>query len=130
MHRYLLYVLVIEAASKLVLSFILVGPYGLAGMALATTIPQIVLYLTLYPVFLARVLNIPVGQIFVTLFKSGIPAAAFTLPAGILMSYWLEPSSWGAFFLDIVIVTAIGLLPSLWLFQRADLATFKRLGGE
>ena len=129
-HRYLLYVLIIEAVSKLILSFILVGPYGLAGMALATTIPQVVLYLTLYPAFLARVLKIPVGQIFVTLFKSGIPAAAFTLPAGILLSYWLEPSSWGAFILDVVLVTAIGLVPALRLFQRADLAAFKRLGSE
>jgi O-antigen/teichoic acid export membrane protein len=73
-HSHLLRVLVLEAAAKIALSLVLIGPYGMLGMAYAAAIPQFLLYVTLYPVLLARVLKVTPAWIVLSSLRSGLTA--------------------------------------------------------
>lgn len=119
-HKYLLYVLICEAVIKIVLSFILIQRYGLVGMALAAVIPQILLYITIYPYFMARVLKLPLARIMINSLSPGILALVISIPAGLLTKYLIPVSGWGTFFINISVVTAIVALPGWFVIDAED----------
>ena len=119
-HKYLLYVLVCEASIKIVLSFLLIGKYGLTGMALAATIPQLLLYVTIYPYFMARVLNLPLHRIVLYSLGPGLAALVVTLPSALYIKYILPPLSWPTFLANIALVTAVAALPAWFLLEAED----------
>jgi len=126
-HRYLLYVLICEASLKILLSFLLIKPYGITGMAFAAAIPQLLLYTTLYPRMIGRVLQISALRIVRRSFASGIHAAIVAIPTALLAKTLLPPESWLAFFGGTVIVTLVTMIAGLPILDTADRSRLKRI---
>lgn len=108
-HRYLFYVLACEAVLKVGLSFILIKDYGSSGMAVAAAAPQVLLYLTLYPYFMSRVLSVPMSKLLVESWRSGLLALVVTIPVALGLRYLIAPTNWPAFFIDVLLVAAVAL---------------------
>jgi len=123
-HKYLLYVLTCEAVMKIVLSFYLIGRFGLLGMALAAAIPQMLLYVTIYPYFMARILKTSLGQIMMTGLSSGMLALFVSIPAALLIKYLIPVDGWLTFFANIIIVTAVAAVPGWFIIETEDRAMF------
>ena len=109
-HRYLFYVLVCEAVLKIGLSLALIGPYGVRGMAIAAAAPQVILYLTLYPYFMSKVLGYPIEGMLGVSARSGIIALVVTATVGLTLRFALPPENWGMFATDVL---ATGLVAAL-----------------
>jgi O-antigen/teichoic acid export membrane protein len=121
-HRYVLYVVICEAIAKIILALLLIGPYGLIGMALAAAVPQLLLYLTLYPWFMARVLNLSCSDLLTRCLGPGLLAVIVSGASGWAMRYLLPPSSWGLLVVDVAVVLVVTLLVGWRLLLPEDRA--------
>lgn len=119
-HHYLLRVLVLEALIKITLALLLVKPYGLVGMAIAAAVPQLLLYVTLYPVLIGRALDMSPIPILMTSMRSGLQAMFFCLPTAVLFRYWLEPTDWLRLGANVGIVTILGGIGAYLILEPAD----------
>ncbi|MBU0985409.1 MAG: oligosaccharide flippase family protein [candidate division Zixibacteria bacterium] len=119
-HHHLLRVLVLEAALKLVLSLILIGPYGLQGMAIAAAVPQFLLYVSLYPILIARELEVSPVIILLASIRSGFAAMFVALPMAVALRVWLPPETWLMFSLNIVLVGLPALAVGYFVLDPAD----------
>ena len=119
-HRYIMWVLVAEAAVKLPLAIFLIERYGLTGLAVAGAAPQFVLYLTLYPVLISRALETGVGRVLRQTLSYGITAAALTAAASYLSRRLLPPVTWTTFVIDVFAVVLIGLLVGFFILDPED----------
>jgi O-antigen/teichoic acid export membrane protein len=119
-HSHLLRVLVLEATAKIALSLILIGPYGLIGMAWAAAIPQFLLYVTLYPVLLARVLNVTPASIVLSSLRSGLTAMMIGLPVMLIMRFLMAPNSWAGLFTNVIAASAVTLLAGWFVLEEGD----------
>lgn len=108
-HRYLFYVLVCEAALKIGLSLVLIPAFGAKGMAVAAAAPQFILYLTLYPHFMSKVLGRSVMEILGTATRPAGLALLTTGAVALTMRALIPPTSWGAFIVDIFLTGLIAL---------------------
>jgi len=108
-HHLLLRVLIIEAGLKILLTIALIPSYGLIGMAYAAAIPQLLLYITLYPVLIGRALDLSPAVILFTSLRAGLTVMFISLPVAVLMRQILPPVSWTSFALNVVAV----LIPTL-----------------
>jgi O-antigen/teichoic acid export membrane protein len=118
-HRFILYVVICEAAAKIILAIMLIKPYGLLGMAIASAAPQSILYLTLYPYFMARVLSISYTRLIGRVLGAGLVAAAVTVAIGMGMRILLPPLNWSSFAFNIVVVLAGSILVA-WLVVEPE----------
>ncbi len=118
-HQYILLVLIFEVAAKVALAIVLVPQYGIIGMALANSAPQVVLYLTLYPALMARVLNLSYWRLLWRNLSAGIPAAAITLAVGWLMQTLLYPDNWPCFLVNVLAVSTV-IVAIGWLIIESD----------
>jgi len=103
-HRKLLFVLIIETVIKLLLAFPLIKMYGLIGMAYSVVIPQVLLFTTLYPYIMAKVLKSEFSTIIKVISKAAIPGLLITMPLANLMQYAYPPETWFAFFVNLAII--------------------------
>jgi O-antigen/teichoic acid export membrane protein len=116
-----------EGIANLVLSLLLVRPYGMLGVALGTMIPMLLVKLFVHPVYVCRFAHIELRQYLFTLWRSFfLSLAAVAIP--FLVYRWLAPKS----FLGLLLVGAVSVLwyvPFQWLalFTRAERALFLRL---
>jgi len=105
-HRYLAYLLILESAVKIALSIALIRKYGIIGLAVATAIPEILVYLIVFPRYVCRVTGLPLLKYFKEAFYpplvSVLPFVCFIY----LFKIFLESFSWKTFIATI----AIGLL--------------------
>jgi O-antigen/teichoic acid export membrane protein len=106
-HRYLLIILAIESALKLALSFLLIGPYGAVGMAIATTIPQVLLYSAIYPVIVARQIGLKASTLIVGMARRAALALLMTFPLASILKLANPPVSWPRLAVDIIAVTIV-----------------------
>ena len=113
-HRKLLIVLAVESAMKLGLAFWLVPRYGLLGMAVAVAAPQILLFNTLYPLLVARVLGTTYWQIMRTVAFAGLPSAIGAGMVGLAIRQMITPDSWSGFAVGVGILIAV-MIAGLWL---------------
>ncbi len=128
-HKYLLQVLVLEAGMKLILSLVLIKPYGLVGMAIAAAVPQLLLYITLYPVLMGRALNMSTIWILLTGLRSGLAAMFVCLPVTILIMRLLPPTDWPSLIVNVVIVTLPTAIAAYLVLEPDDKARVRaRLG--
>ncbi|MBD3258158.1 oligosaccharide flippase family protein [candidate division GN15 bacterium] len=118
-HRYLLRVTALEAAAKLALSIILIIPYGLTGMAWAAALPQIMIYVTLYPWYMSQVLDIPMPTIMLNALRSGAVALFATVPIEVIMRTAMAPDSWFTFLADIGVVI-LAVIAAGWLIVAKE----------
>jgi O-antigen/teichoic acid export membrane protein len=119
-HRLLLRALLIECVAKIGLSFWLVPSYGLLGMAYASAIPQIVLYVFLYPARTARVLKLPFSVPLITIVQSAFPALFACVTVAILMRLAFPPLGWVAFGTNVAIVSLAGLGAGWFILSSED----------
>ena len=113
-HLPLFYVLAAEAVSNVALSLILVRPLGIHGVALGTAIPQLIIYVFVYPYVFHRIIKADLKGFYLTGAKMLAASALFTLPAAGLMKYANHLPGWGGLFADVVIVGAFALVGFLW----------------
>jgi len=118
-HRKLLIVLAVESALKLALAFWLVPRYGLLGMAVAVAAPQILLFNTLYPILVARVLGTTYWQIMRTVAFAGLPSAIGSGMVGLAMRQMIGPEGWGSFAFGVGMIVLV-MLAGLWLAASPD----------
>jgi O-antigen/teichoic acid export membrane protein len=119
-HQYILRTLIFEALGKILIAIFLVPKHGLWGMAVANTIPQVILYSTLYPWFISRALGISLRTIALTGLRSGALATVVTIPAVLIASRILPPVTWGAFAVNVLVVVGIAAVPGYLLLERGD----------
>lgn len=126
-HRYLLLVFSIEAIAKVLLAVWLTDKFGLVGMAWAGVIPQVILYTTLYPWLISRVLSLSVWKILSTSLLPGIRVAVITLPAAYFARELIEPTSWFSFGFVVAVVTLTSAIPayySLTTVEKKKIASY------
>jgi hypothetical protein len=110
---------------KIVLSFYLIGQYGLVGMALAAAVPQMLLYVTIYPFFMARVLKLSQAQVMISSLSSGLLALFVSIPTALLIKYLIPIEGWMTFFVNIAIVTAVAAIPGWLIIDSEDRTLLK-----
>jgi O-antigen/teichoic acid export membrane protein len=93
-HKYILYVVAVESMMKIILALVLTPIYGLVGMALANTIPQVLLYSTLYPYLMSRVLSMSFASIVFIGLRYGMLALVIVVPISFLTARLVEPTGW------------------------------------
>ena len=109
-HKILLYIISAEGLSNIVLSVILVQSMGIVGVALGTAIPQILIYLFIYPLVFHRAMNADVSQFYQIAFRSSALAVLFVLPVALLMNRLLPPETWGYLIIDCLTVAMAMLI--------------------
>jgi O-antigen/teichoic acid export membrane protein len=118
-HKIAFYILISEATSKIVLSLILLKYYGILGVALGTAIPQLIIYLFIYPSVFYRTMNSDVGVFYRAAFKSAVLSAVFVLPPAFLLQEFVPPDSWHKLLISGVVIT-ITMLTGFYLFILDD----------
>ncbi len=113
-HKIILQVVIVETISKLGLVFYLVPMYGIIGMAMANSIPQVILYMTLYPFLISKVLKISYLKILFEIIKTGtlgfIVVFAMIVPLQILFIDFIG-YGWLGFAIQVsIIVITIGVV--------------------
>ena len=119
-HGLLLRVLVVESVLKLLLSFWLIPKYGLLGMAYAAAAPQLILYLTMYPILISRALGLSVIDVLLSTVRSGFLALFACLPVAVLIRIALPPLGWPSFLVNVGAVSGAALAGCWFVLTPAD----------
>lgn len=101
-HKLLTWVNCGEALMNLVLSLILVQFWGIKGVALGTAIPSIITKLFIQPIYTAKVLNIKVVDLYVSMFTALVKGALV-----IAILYLLTQAIIAASFIRVIAYAAI-----------------------
>jgi len=130
-HRLLLFCLICESAAKLVLVFVLVPKMGMVGMAASCAIPQIALYLTLFPVLMSRAIDCSVVRILLTQLKAGVLAGVIVMGGARLLQQILPVLDWGSLLGSAGLLTLVALAVAWYLVimpydRRRLIAALKR----
>ena len=126
-HSKLLMVLILEVALKVLLAILLVREYGLLGMAVATAVPQLVIYTTIYPYFLASIMKTKWRSIMKEVLVPGLIASSVTAVTALIMSYLLAPANWTALIINVLVIAFVNLFPALKIIEPNDLDKLKNL---
>lgn len=128
-HKALLQVLTIEAVVKIILSFVLIPRYGMIGMAYAAAIPQLGLYITLYPILIGRALDLSPATILLTTVRSGLAAMFVTLPVAVIVRELIAPVGWASFAVNVTAVVIPSVIAGWFVMTPEDrTAVRRRLG--
>ncbi len=119
-HRYLLIVLFLEAGLKILLALVLIKPYGLMGMAIATAAPQLLLYTTIYPQYVSKVLGITYSQGMRPVLFTGLIAVFVTGVTAFVLHQWLPPWTWRSLIINVAIVVAANAIPAIFIVEKKD----------
>ena len=95
--RFLARVSVIEAVTNVVLSVVLVQFFGLLGVAIATLVPMLVVYLWIQPVYIARLLEVDLRRFFAGILPAGIAVVATMACMSWLLDGQIDATSYGGF---------------------------------
>ncbi len=122
-HRAALYVLVAEAIANIGLSIALVTltDLGIIGVALGTTIPQLLIYSIIYPLVYHRTVKAELKLFYLTALRSIIIGLSVTIPTVWGIVHLLHPDTWMIFFGEVFLVTlAAGLVFSAFVLKPND----------
>ena len=103
-----------EALSNLVLSLLLVRPYGMIGVALGTLIPSIVFRGIVQPIVVQRVLNIKIRDTAIVYLRTGLRCAAFLALPWLITHFLLRPTYFRLIAVGILSAMAYAI-PVWWL---------------
>ncbi len=109
-HKTLFYVLGSEAVLNLVLSIILVQHWGIIGVAWGLAIPQLIIYIFIYPYVFHRIIKANVWKFYSVAAKMITLGALFTVPPSLLMFYFNTIPGWLGFIADAGIVGMISMI--------------------
>lgn len=102
-HRLLLYTVIAEAALKVLLAVLLIGPLGAVGVALANGVPQVLVYTAVYPFLLGRALDLNSVSLLWGQLKSGLVAVSCTLIPGVLLEKNVTLDSWWSLGIAVIV---------------------------
>jgi O-antigen/teichoic acid export membrane protein len=106
-HRSLALVTGMEAIANLILSVVLIRPFGIFGDALGTAIPLTCTALFFMPRHLCRILNVPIGFFLRQAYTLPILLCAPTVAVLLLMQRWFFART----YLQVGLQVLIGLVP-------------------
>ena len=89
-HRFIAQIGLVEAGANLALSIALVGPFGLVGVALGTTVPLILLRGLGLPVYVCRQVDLALGQFLRSLATPLLLALGLQVPVHLVFSFGPE----------------------------------------
>ncbi len=120
-HGILLTILISESIIKIALALFLIPRYGLVGMAMAVTIPQVLLFTTLYPLLIGKVLSLSWLRISLTAVRSWVLALLLALPSGLVLRWILPPNNWTALIVNVSAVMIISIAFAMkYLLRKED----------
>ncbi len=92
-HRYLAWINCAEAVANFCLSVVLIGPFGLLGVAIGTAIPLIGFRLIVVPRIVARAIDLPISVYYRSLVPvTVLSVSSLVATAALLSRYDAEPS--------------------------------------
>lgn len=101
-HRALIPAFASEAVCNLALSAALVGPLGLAGVALGTLIPSVIVSLGYFPPCLSRTTGVPTRLFYLNGWLLPMVACVPFVLANILLEYFLPAQNLAVFFMQVI----------------------------
>ena len=110
---YLARAFLIEGVANLLLSLLLVRPLGLAGVAIATAVPSLIVQGWFIPRFATRDLGLSYARLFREGQLRGIAVGVVVAVCGLLVQRVLPSTSWPRFFAGVA-ATVLLALPFLW----------------
>lgn len=114
-HRIAFFILGAEALANIILSVILVHSRGIVGVALGTAIPQLIIYIFIFPVVFYRTMGAKVKDFYATAAASSLKAILLLLPSSYIIYELIDPGSWPTLILDCTVVTII-MAVGFWVF--------------
>ncbi len=124
-HKVILQVVIVETVLKLFLVFYLAAPLGVVGMALANTIPQVVLYTTLYPFLISKILKISYGRILYEMLKTGSLGFITVFLFSFILSEFFIIESWTSFAWQVGLIVSITILVGYFILEKDDRTMLK-----
>ncbi len=103
-----------EAIANLILSLILVKPFGMIGVAFGTLIPSIVFRAFIQPIVIERTLHISIRETALLYLRTGARCAAFLILPWLITHYLLAPDYPHLIFVGVLSAIAY-VLPIWWL---------------
>lgn len=99
-HRFFAWMTLGDGLVNLFLSLLLVGPFGMTGVALGTLIPMLVTKLVIQPVYVCRVLGLRLGTFYREVFGLALALSVLQAPIYLLRSRidldsFLDIALWG-----------------------------------
>ncbi len=117
-HKFLAYVLIIEAVFNLILSIVLVKPYGIEGVAVGTALPLLIANVCVIPIYTCKVLNIKFIDYF---FKSYIGSFILFSLFGVLYFFFpIKVVNYQQFFLYCSSVIVLWILMAFFLVVNKE----------
>jgi O-antigen/teichoic acid export membrane protein len=111
---------IVEALANLALSLLLVGEFGVLGVALGTTIPLVLLRAGVQPVFVCRQIDLPLATYLRSVARVAVPAIALQAPLWLLLADVGGAQPWLAIALAVVAWPVASLLLYFIAFDRAE----------
>jgi O-antigen/teichoic acid export membrane protein len=113
-HKVAFYILLGESVSKISLSVILLHYFGIIGVALGTAIPQLIIYIFIYPHAFHRVMGATASRFYLIAFRSLVLSVIFILPVSFAFSKLVVPDSWLKLMIDcfmagIIMLAGLGI---------------------
>lgn len=103
-----------EAIANLILSIVLVRPYGMIGVAIGTLIPSVVFRGILQPIVVQRVLKIKVRDTAIICLRTGSRCAAFLVLPWLITHFLLRPTYTRLIAVGVLSTIAYAI-PTWWL---------------
>ncbi len=103
-HKLLLKILVTEAVSNIVLSLILLQKWGIYGVAYGTIIPQLIIYMFIYPVLFNKVIKGDVKIFYLANIKVILIGCFATIPIAFIMKNFISVDGWIGLIFKVAIV--------------------------
>jgi O-antigen/teichoic acid export membrane protein len=110
---YLSRAFLIEGVVNLTFSLILVRPLGLAGVAIATAVPSLIIQGWFIPRFATRDLGLSYARLFREGQLRGLAVGVVVAACGLLVQRLVPAATWPRFFADVV-ATLLLALPFVW----------------
>lgn len=129
-HKIILQVVVLETISKLTLVIFLVPLFGIVGMAMANALPQIILYTTLYPFLISKILKISYGRILYEILKTGTLGMVVAYLLSSFLRNFFTIESWLSFAWQVMLVVLVVLAGSYLLLEKDDRKMLKEFIGK
>jgi len=119
-HRALAVVVIAEGAVNLILSIVLVRPFGVVGDALGTTIPLALTSVFFLPTYVCRLLKVPLKTF---LYRAYLLPLALTVPlvgALLLMQLWFRPHTYLQLLIHLTAAGSVYGAGLLWVFLTRE----------
>ena len=119
-HKMLAYFRIGEAVSNLLLSIYLLQIYGVAGVAVGTAIPHIILTAFILPAYTTRVIGMNLFRYYIAGYVRPTLAAIPFLITILAIRYYFDISGLGVFFGLVAVSSLIYVILSYWIIFSAS----------